>query len=123
MQMEPITKNLWLDLPERRQAARVPLTVAVLKSAGPETCLCQSVDISPTGMSMRRAKGLPMTSDLPVFLKFSLPGSEEVHRIRGTVVRDASDGRYWASAVRFGPLPGRLTRQIDSLMAGESLAA
>lgn len=101
----------------------MPLTVAILKSAGEETRLCQSVDISPTGMSMRRAKGLPMSDGFPVFLKFSLPGSDEVHRIRGIVVRDSSDGRYWASAVLFGPLPGRLKRQIDSIMAANALAA
>ncbi len=118
MDMEPTTTSVWRELPERRIAPRVPLTVAVLKSTGQEICLCQSVDISPSGMSLRRAKGLPMTSDIPVFLRFSLPGSEEVHRITGVVVRDDSDGRCWASAVVFGPLPDRLKRKIDSFVTG-----
>ncbi len=107
----------WTDLPERRSVPRVPLTAAVLKTVGEERCLCQAVDISPTGMSMRRAKGLPLSTDLQVFLKFSLPGSEEVHRIRAVVVREESDGRFWASAVTFGPLPDRLRRRIDSYVA------
>lgn len=97
--------------------------MAVLKSAVDRTCLCQSVDISPSGMSLRRAKGLQMDPDVQVFLKFSLPGSDEVHRITATVVRDDSDGHHWASAVRFGPLPCRLKRQIDSFVHGEPLAA
>jgi hypothetical protein len=115
--MEPQPKSPWANLPERRNNRRRSLTVAVLKSVGEETCLCQSVDISPSGMSMRRPKGLPMTPEVPVFLKFSLPGSEEVHRITGLVVRDDSVGRYWESAVVFGPLPDRLKRQIDVLVS------
>jgi len=73
-------------------------------------------------MSMRRAKGLRMSPEAPVFLKFSLPGSDEVHRITGLVVRDDSDGRHWASAVRFGPLPNRLKRRINALVTGEPVA-
>jgi len=118
MDIQPVSNSTWCELPERRTNPRVPLTVAVLKSAGPETCLCQSVDISPTGMSMRRAKGLPMSADVPVFLRFSLPGSDEVHRITAVVVRDDSDGRCWSSAVIFGPLPDRLKRKIKSFVAG-----
>lgn len=116
-------KSIWSQLPERRQTTRVGMKVAVLKITDEETCLCQSVDISPTGMSMRRPKGLPMNTDVPVFLKFSLPGSAEIHRITAVVVRDDSEGRFWASAVIFGPLPGRLQRKINSFMAKEALAA
>ncbi len=122
MAMEPVGKHFWTDLPERRQTPRVPLTVAVLKSDGDDTYLCQSVDISPTGMSMQRAKGMPLSADVPVFLKFALPGSDEVHRISAMVVRDDSEGRCWASAVVFGPLPCRLKRRIDSFVCTHSLA-
>ena len=117
MSQRALSNSPWSDLPERRHDRRRPLTVAVLKCIGEEACLCQSVDISLRGMSMRRPKGLPMVSDVPVFLKFSLPGSEEVHRITGLVVRDDSVGRYWESAVLFGPLPDRLKRQIHGLVA------
>jgi c-di-GMP-binding flagellar brake protein YcgR len=122
MDIESAPMSKWRELPERRRATRVPLTVAVLKSTGQEICLCQSVDISPTGMSLRRAKGLPMSSNDPVFLRFSLPDSDEVHRITAMVVRDDSDGRCWASAVLFGPLPDRLKRKIDSYVTGTSPA-
>lgn len=119
MVMQSLAKRIWSELPERRMIPRVPITVAVLKSVGAELCLCQSVDISPTGMSMRRPKGLPMSAGLPVYLKFSLPGSEEVHRITAVVVRDDSEGRCWASAVVFGPIPHRLKRQLDSYVVNE----
>lgn len=107
----------WTEIPERRGSPRVPLVVAVKKRAGPKLCLCQSLDISPTGMSLRRAKDTVLPVAAEVSLEFSLPGGRAVYKVRGRIVRDSSSGRYTSTAVVFQGLPARLKSRLQRFLS------
>jgi hypothetical protein len=86
---------------DRRQAERVPAVFAVKKSIGRNVQLCQAEDITPSGMTMKRPRGMFIVPRTEIDLAFSLPGSQEEIAARGVVVHDVVVGSFRRTGVRF----------------------
>ena len=107
----------------RRDASRVPITIAVKKSVGLSNTLCQAANISATGMLVAKVyEGF--YPDLPkCWLRFNLPGSDVTIEARGEVVRQARRDRYHLMAVRFGTLAPSHRRLIEDYIEQPKLMA
>jgi len=86
---------------DRRQAERVPAVFAVKKAIGRKVQLCQAEDITPSGMTMKRPRGMFIVPRTEIDLSFALPGSQEEISARGVVVHDVVVGSFRRTGIRF----------------------
>jgi hypothetical protein len=93
---------------ERRQAPRVPAVFAVKRCAdGGWVQLCQAEDIGPTGMTIRRPRGISVPPQTPMSLAFTLPGFPDEIAAEAMVVSDVVAGSFRRTGLRFTVLePG-----------------
>jgi hypothetical protein len=89
---------------DRRGSWRVSAVCAVRNGVGDDFHLTQSEDISPSGMTLRRPRDLPMVPETPVSLTFDLPGTGNTIAVDGLVVSDRRHGGFRRTGIRFvGP--------------------
>ena len=74
---------------------------AVKKSVGRNVQLCQAENITESGMSMKRPRGLFIVPRTEIDISFALPGSAEEISARGVVVHDVVVGSFRRTGIRF----------------------
>jgi c-di-GMP-binding flagellar brake protein YcgR len=96
--------NPGVAAPNRRVTPRVSISIAVRKRVGRREFLCQAGDISTSGIFLAEVEGEPQPLGAKCRLEFSLPGSKVMIAARGCVVRQAVNGRFYLSGVRFAAI-------------------
>lgn len=91
---------------------RVDIVLGVKKTSPKGVFLCQSMDLSPTGMGMTVPVGTPLNATGKVMLQFCLPGSRRMLRVGGVVVHRAQASRVVLVGVRFVNTASKSVRQI-----------
>jgi hypothetical protein len=97
---------------ERRNAGRVAAVFAVKSVARGRLQLGQAEDLSPSGMTVRRPKDLPLSPGTGLVLTFALPGSGTMLRLSALVVSDCLSGSFRRTGLRFVALAADQQQQI-----------
>src|SRR5436190_1301121 len=80
--------------------------------------LLASLRSSHGGAAIRSLK--PLTANLPVRVRFDLPGTDSFVEARGEI---AWSDKYGHSGIRFVEIPDRLQRNLEQWLAGRYFAA
>lgn len=105
---------------ERRLAPRVPCNVYV-REVNDEASgfLCQAMNVSETGMYLRRLQGGVLLEGEQVQLEFSLPGDETPIWATARVVDQVEETMHEAAGVQFSWISGDDRRRLKDHVRGE----
>ncbi len=91
---------------DRRMTQRIPVSITVRERSDAGSVMCVATDISSRGMALRRASG--NRPDGPLVLEFSLPGTDDIIRVKAQYVRAQNSGDRLRGAVVFERTPTRI---------------
>lgn len=108
---------------ERRRRPRARIAIAVRQVVGDEEFLCQAANINTQGMFLAKVHEALHPTESKCWLEFSLPGSDQLIRIKGELVWQEQHAHYHLMAVRFALIAPSHQRLIERYGRGEPLAA
>jgi PilZ domain len=85
---------------ERRTGPRARF-VAAVRAFVDHVELALARNLGEDGMELRRARAGEWPEAQPVALSFELPDGGELVEVRGAVVFERAEGRWWSTGVRF----------------------
>ena len=88
------------------------VVLGVKKTSPKGVFLCQSMDLSPTGIGMTVPVGTPVNVTGRVVLQFCLPGHSRMLRVGGVVVHRAQASSVTLVGVRFVNTASKSVQQI-----------
>lgn len=100
-----------------RKSTRVLAKLEVRIEGRARKLVCQSENLSSTGMLLRAAKGIPLGTELE--LEFNLPGNPEPLHIRARVMRETRPGRerFTGIGVRFEEFRADSLEKLERFLA------
>ena len=105
----------------RRQSHRARISIAVRLKLGGRVYLYQAANISTDGIFVASVLDETHTYQAKCLLEFSLPGSNVVITARGRILRQAINGRYHLTAIKFATIAPSHRRLIHRYIKGLSL--